>query len=269
VWVYVYVQILSPSGELLGEVGEGNRKDVRNAVEAAYGATPGWGKRAAYNRSQILYFVAENLDAQFARYAKLLDAMTGCGAEAAEREVTTSIDRLFYWAAFADKYGGQVKETPLYGATVSIHEPVGVVGIACPDQSPLLAFVSLFAPAVVRGNTVVIIPSQQYPLAAVELFRVFECSDVPAGVVNVITGDRNHITKTLAEHMEVTSMWYFGPEPIGSYHVERLSASNLKRTFCNYGVSRDWFSEQQGQGHEFLHHATQVKNVWIPAGSGI
>mmetsp|Transcript_3575 Transcript_3575/g.11111 ORF Transcript_3575/g.11111 Transcript_3575/m.11111 type:complete len:845 (-) Transcript_3575:233-2767(-) len=261
--------ILSPSGQLLGEVGEGNRKDVRNAVEAAYAAAPGWGKRAAYNRSQILYFVAENLDAQYDQYVKLIDAMTGCGEEAARHEVTASIDRLFYWAAFTDKYGGNVQETPLYGATVSIHEPVGVVGIACPDECPLLAFVSLFAPAIVRGNAVVIVPSQQYPLAAVELFRVFECSDVPAGVVNVITGDRDHLTKTLAEHMEVTSMWYFGPKPIGSYHVEKLSASNLKRTFCNYGVARDWYSEEQAQGHEFLYHATQVKNVWIPAGSGI
>jgi aldehyde dehydrogenase (NAD+) len=251
---------------VIGEVGEGNRKDIRNAVEAAHAASSGWGKRAAYNRAQILYFVAENLDARHAEFAERVHAQTGCGLDAARDEVSASIERLFYWAAFADKFGGAVQETPLYGATVRIHEPVGVIGIACPDERPLLGFISLLAPAIVRANTVVIVPSERFPLSACDLFQVFETSDVPAGVVNIVTGARDVLVKTLVDHMDVQALWYFGSEPIGSYHVEHRSAANLKRTWCNYGVARDWTSPSQGQGREFLYHATQAKNIWAPAG---
>lgn len=257
--------IYGPNKVKCGEVGEGNRKDIRNAVEAAAGAKGGWGKRAAYNRAQILFFVAENLDARFDEFAHRIEKMTGCTAEAAAMEVQASIERLFYWAAFSDKYGGSVQETPVYGATVAIHEAVGVVGIACPDECPLLGFVSLFAPAIVRGNTVVIIPSEKYPLSACDLFQVFLTSDLPPGVVNIVTGPRDLLTKTMVEHMNVDALWYFG-SAIGSYHVEYKSALNLKRTFVSYGVKRDWTSPEQGQGVEFLYHSVQVKNIWIPAG---
>eukprot|EP01104_Vermistella_antarctica_P000578 TRINITY_DN10730_c0_g1_i1.p1 TRINITY_DN10730_c0_g1~~TRINITY_DN10730_c0_g1_i1.p1 ORF type:complete len:819 (-),score=226.07 TRINITY_DN10730_c0_g1_i1:124-2556(-) len=257
--------IKGASGAVVGEVGEANRKDVRNAVEAAHGAAGGWGKRAAHNRAQILYFVAENLDIRRDEFAKQIDAMTGCGAEKAKREVELSIERLFYWAAFADKCGGQVQETTLYGATVAIHEAVGVVGIACPDEYPLLGFVSLFAPAIVRGNTVVVVPSEKYPLSATDLYQVFETSDLPGGVINILTGSRDLIAMNLAKHMDVQSMWYFG-SAIGSYHMEKASACNLKRTFVNYGKGRDWADNSQGQGKEFLYHSVQVKNIWMPAG---
>ncbi len=187
--------IFSPARKLLGEVAECNRKDVRNAVESAVNAAGGWGKRAAYNRSQILYYVAENLSIRFDEFAEMLSAMTGCGLEDGKREVNASIERLFYWAAYCDKYGGKVQETPLYGATVSIHESLGVIGIVCPNSSPLLAFVSLLAPALVRGNAVVIVPSQSFPLCATTLYQVFDCSDVPDGVVNILTGDSDHLAK--------------------------------------------------------------------------
>jgi len=248
-----------------GEVGEGNRKDIRNAVEAAHAAAPGWGKRAAYNRSQILYFLAENLDVRFDEMAQRIAQMTDCGAEAARREVQLAIERLFFWAAFSDKFGGSVQETPLYGATVAIHEPVGVIGIACPDEYPLLGFISLFAPAIVRGNAVVIVPSERYPLAALDLYQVFDTSDLPPGVVNIVTGSRDLLSKTLVQHMDVNAMWYFG-SAIGCYHVEYQSACNVKRTFVGYGKPRDWADPNQGQGREFLYHSVQVKNIWIPAG---
>merc|ERR1712137_1357209 len=254
--------ILGPNGIKCGEVGEGNRKDIRNAVEAARGAKGGWGARAAYNRAQILYYVAENLDRRFEEFAIRVDSMTGVGIEAARMEVSQSIERLFFWAAYSDKFGGEVKETPMYGATVSVNEPVGVIGIACPDESPLLNFVSLFAPAIVRGNTVVIVPSEKYPLAATDLYQVFQTSDIPAGVVNIITGGRDLLSKVLANHMEVNAMWYFG-SAIGSYHVEHDSACNLKRTFVNYGQARDW---AKISAFEFLYHSCQVKNIWCPAG---
>lgn len=133
-------------------------------------------------------------------FSQRLSVLTGCSVEEGRKEVDASISRLFHWAAYADKFGGTVQETTLYGATVKVNEPVGPIGIACPDENPLLSFVSLFAPAVVRGNTIVIIPSEKYPLLAMDLVQVFDTSDLPGGVVNIITGSRDHLTKYLTEH---------------------------------------------------------------------
>jgi len=260
--------VLDPGGRSVGQVGDGNRKDIRDAVEAAHAAhlaRPGWAMRHGYNRSQILYFIAENLDARNAEFVKRIVQMTGRTQKSAQAEVDAAVERLFTYAAWADKYGGSVQETTLRGITVAIHEPVGVIGIACPDEYPLLGFVSLMAPAIARGNTVVMIPSQTYPLSATDFYQVLDTSDVPGGVVNIVTGSRDHLTKTLVQHEDVDSVWYFGPAE-GSYHVENESAANMKRTWVSYGLPRDWLSREQGEGHEFLHEATQVKNIWVPTG---
>merc|ERR1719158_2502139 len=129
--------------------------------------------------------------------------MTGRDAGSCEMEVNMSIERLFYWASYADKHGGSLQETNFYGVTAKVHEPVGVVAILCPDESPLLSFISLFAPAIVRSNTVVIVPSEKYPLCAIDLYQVFDCSDLPDDVVNIITGSRDHLTMCLADHQDV------------------------------------------------------------------
>lgn len=260
--------VLGRKGEIVGQVGDGNRKDIRNAVEAAHAAhsaKPGWAMRHGYNRSQILYFIAENLSARSEEFARRIVSMTGQSLKSAQVEVETSINRLFTYAAWADKYGGTVQETTLHGVTVAINEPIGVIGIACPDEYPLLAFVSLMAPAIGRGNTVVIIPSEKYPLSATDFYQVLDTSDVPPGVVNIVTGDRDHLTKTLIQHEDVDAVWYFGTAE-GSYHVEYESAANMKRTWVNYGIPRDWLDPRQGAGEEFLHEATQVKNIWVPTG---
>ncbi|XP_067674449.1 aldehyde dehydrogenase family 16 member A1-like [Haliotis asinina] len=257
--------VLSMFAKVVGHVGDGNRKDVRNAVEAAHKAAPGWGKRAAHNRAQIVYYLAENLEVRRDEIAQRICAMTGQPLDAGRQEVDLAVQRLFYWGAYCDKYGGAIQETTLYGATVKIHEPVGVIGIACPDEYPLLGFVSLFAPAVIRGNAVVIIPSERHPLVALDLYQVFDTSDLPGGVVNIITGDRNHLTKYLAEHQDVQAMWYFGSAE-GSKFVEYASADNVKRTWVNYGIRRNWSDVEAGQGEEFLFHSVQVKNIWIPMG---
>jgi aldehyde dehydrogenase (NAD+) len=260
--------VLDPQGALVGQVGDGNRKDIRDAVEAAHAAhtaKPGWAMRHAYNRSQILYFIAENLDARRDEFARRLVEMTGCTMDEAGEEVELSIQRLFTYAAWADKYGGEIQETTLRGITVGLNEPLGVIGIACPDEFPLLAFVSLMAPAIARGSTVVMIPSQAYPLSATDFYQVLDTSDVPPGVVNIVTGDRDHLVKTLIQHEDVDGVWYFGSAQ-GSYHVEYESAVNVKRTWVGYGMPRDWKSCEQGTGHEFLYHATQVKNIWVPTG---
>ncbi len=261
--------VLSPHGELIGQVGDGNRKDIRDAVEAAHAAhlsKPGWAMRHGYHRAQILYFIAENLAARQEEFARRIVHMTGCKPSSAAAEVRMAIERLFTYAAYADKYGGTVQETTLRGVTVAVYEPVGVIGIACPDEYPLLAFISLMAPAIARGNTVVIIPSPAHPLSATDFYQVLDTSDVPPGVVNIVTGDRDHLTRTLVEHEDVDAVWYFG-DAEGSFCVEYASAANMKRTWVNYGLPRDWMDRRQGEGEEFLHEATQVKNIWIPTGA--
>jgi len=195
----------------------------------------------------------------------MLHAMTGRDLSSCEQEVDLSIERLFYWASWADKHGGVVQETAFYGVTAKVHEPTGVVAILCPDEFPLLSFVSLFAPAVVRSNTVIIVPSEKFPLCAIDLYQVFDTSDLPAGVVNIITGSRDHLASHLVDHRDVQAIWYFGSAE-GSKAVELRSAENVKRTWVNYGVARDWSSPAQGQGMEFLHQAVQVKNIWLPIG---
>ena len=260
--------VISPRGVIIGQVGDGNRKDIRDAVEAAHAAhtaKPGWAMRHGYNRSQILFFIAENLDARRFEFANRIIAMTGRRKSSAQEEVDISVQRLFTYAAWADKFGGTVQETTLRGVTLAVNEPVGVLGIICPQEYPLLGFISLMAPAIARGNTVVMVPSQEYPLNATDFYQVLDTSDVPEGVVNIITGDRDHLAKTLIQHEDVDGVWYFGPAE-GSYQVEFESAANMKRTWVGYGIQRDWLNSEQGAGHEFLHEATQVKNIWVPTG---
>ena len=256
--------VLDPRSNLVGYASDGNRKDIRNAVEAAHKAK-GWADRTPYNRAQILYYIAENLSIRFDEFADRLRVMTGQSRKSAQAEVEMAISRLFSYASYADKYGGTVQETTLYGLVIGLTEPVGVVGIACPEEYPLLGFVSLMGAAIARGNTTVIIPSTSYPLVATDFYQILETSDLPGGVVNIVTGNRDHLTRTLVEHDDVDAIWYFGDEQ-GSAEVEYRSASNMKRTWVNYGKKRDWTDPQQGEGEEFLRHATQVKNVWAPMG---
>ena len=256
--------VLDPEGKRLGEVGEGNRKDVRNAVEAARKAS-GWSKATAHNRAQVLYYLAENLEARAPEFEARLTAMTGVSHKAVADEVAASIKRLFYYAAWADKYDGAVHHTPVRNVTLAMPEPLGVIGLVCPDDAPLLALVSLVAPAVAMGNRAVVVPSTRYPLAATDLYQVLDTSDVPGGVVNIVTGERDALAQTLARHDDVDALWYVGSAE-GSRVVERESVGNLKQTWVNYGKKRDWFSAVQGQGREYLRRATQVKNIWVPYG---
>jgi aldehyde dehydrogenase (NAD+) len=154
---------------------------------------------------------------------------------------------------------------PIRGVALAMHEPWGVMAVSCPDEAPLLAFVSLVAPAVAMGNRVVATPSPRWPLAATDLYQVLDTSDVPGGVVNVVTGDRDELAATLAGHEEVACHWYVGSRD-GSAAVERASVGNLKATWVNHGKRRDWHDPRQGEGREYLRRAVQVKNVWIPYG---
>ncbi len=252
--------VRSADGRLLGEVGEGNRKDIRNAVEAAHAAAS-WQFTHGHQRAQILYCIAENLAARSAEFAARLAALTGQDGTA---EVQMALKRLFTYAAWADKYDGLVHSTPLRGIVLAIPEPIGVIGILCPNEAPLLSLISLMAPAVAMANTVVVVPSETYPLIATDLYQVLETSDLPSGVVNIVTGKRDVLAKTLAEHEDVDAVWYFGT-PEGVRLVEAASVSNLKRTWAE-ATSRNWFDRAQGEGQHFLRAATQVKNIWTPYG---
>jgi aldehyde dehydrogenase (NAD+) len=257
--------VRDPAGQIIGAVGEGNRKDVRNAVEAAHAAA-GWEKTTAYNRAQILFYTAENLAARTEEFARRIRQMTGCAAAAAADEVEQAIARLFTYGAWADKFAGAVQQTPLRGVTLAIPEPIGVLGLVCPDEYPLLGFISLVAPAIAMGNTVVAIPSERYPLSATDFYQVLDTSDVPAGVVNLVTGARETLARVLAEHDDVEGVWYFGARA-GSRQVELAAAGNMKRTWVDDQRPRAWLDPRWGEGKEFLRHATQVKNVWVPYGA--
>ena len=248
-------------GSHLGDVGEGNRKDVRNAVEAARNASSAWARMTGHGRGQILYYIAENLSARAGEFSARLRDMSG---DDGSREVEATIARLFTYAAWADKWDGQVHQTPLRGVTLAMNEPLGVIGIASPTECPLLGFVSLVGPAIATGNTVVAVPSEHHPLAVTDFYQVLETSDVPAGVVNIVTGRRDELAKVLAEHDDVDGVWYFG-SAAGVKSCELASAGNMKQTWCE-SPGRDWLSESQGEGRVFLRHATQVKNIWIPYG---
>src|SRR6266851_1786045 len=256
-------KILSPSGTLLAEVAEGNRKDIRNAVEAAHAAET-WAKTSGHNRGQVLYYLAENLAQRADEFAQRISDLTGRAVADGRAEVDASIARLFSYAAWADKYDGAVHQTPIRGVTLAMNEPIGVIGIACPEEAPLLGFVSLVGPCVAVGNTAIAIPSEAHPLAATELYTVLDASDVPAGVINIVTGAKDALTKVLAEHDDVDAVWYFGSQAAGA-EVERASAGNMKRTWVEWH-SRDWQDSRHSEGREFLREATQVKNIWIPYG---
>jgi aldehyde dehydrogenase (NAD+) len=255
--------VLDAAGAHAGEVSRGNRKDIRNAVEAARKARS-WSDGTAHNRAQVLYYIAENLAERAQEFASRLGGSREDG-KAGGHEVELSIRRLYTWAAWADKWDGHVHRTPYRNVTLAMPEPLGVIGIECAEHAPLLGFVSAMSPAIAMGNRVVMLPSERWPLAATDLYQVLETSDVPGGVVNIITGPHSELRPVLAAHDDVDGMWQFGAAE-GAEEVERLSAGNMKRTWVSYGRPRDWFDGVQGEGAAFLEHATQIKNIWVPYG---
>ena len=257
-------EVFSSKGKALGLAGLGNRKDVRNAVEAAIKASA-WSSGSAHGRAQVLYFIAENLSARAEEFAKRL-AQAGASTGDAKREVEASLERIFFYAAHADKYDGRIHSTnSKKQTTLAMNEPYGVMGLVCSDANPLLSLISVVMPALAMGNRVVLVASQSMPLIATDFYQVLDTSDVPVGVVNIVTGARDELAKTLAEHDEVAALWYHS-DVAGSAMVEKASAGNVKPTWVNNGKSIDWFNAEQGQGHEYLRRATQVKNIWIPYG---
>ena len=251
-------------GRYISEIGLGNRKDLRNAVEAARKAAS-WSRTTAHLRSQILYYLAENLSVRATEFADRLTSLTGASRTESVLEVSRAIERVFYYAGWTDKYDGHVHQTPFRNVTLAMPEPWGVVGIICPAEHPLLALVSLVAPVIALGNRAVTVPSWRFPLLATDFYQVLDTSDVPGGVINIVTGHPDELARVLAQHHDVAALWYVGSAKM-SGSIERESAGNLKATWVNHGKRRNWFDDHQAQGWEYLRHAVQIKNIWVPYG---
>ena len=249
-------------GRLLGEAPLGNRKDIRNAVEAARKAE-GWAKATAHNRAQVLYYCAENLAQRRVEIVQRLAAVVG--EKQAEAEVDLGIERIFSYAAWADKLDGAVHNPPFRNIAIAMNEAIGTVGVICPQEAPLLGFLSLVMPLLAMGNTVIAVPSEKYPLIAGDLYQLFDTSDLPGGAVNIVTGYVSQLLKPLAEHDDVDAIWCYGDEATAAA-AKAMSTGNLKRVWSNEGRAIDWFDPKQGEGRWFLEHAVQVKNIWVPYG---
>ena len=249
-------------GELLGEAPLGNRKDIRNAVEAARNAT-GWAKTTAHNRAQVLYYLAENMIQRRDEIAQRL--ARAVGEEQAAVEVDLAVQRVFSYAGWADKYDGQVHNPPGRNIAIAMNEPVGAIGILAPSEAPLLGLLSLVLPAIAMGNTVVAVPSEKYPLIIGDVYQLLDTSDVLGGVVNLVAGKPAELAKTLAEHDGIEAVWCFRSNEEATF-VRGASIGNMKQVWTNDGHEYDWFNPAQAEGRWFLQHATQVKNIWVPYG---
>ncbi len=255
---------MDAQGRVIAEIPTGNRKDIRNAVEAARAAS-GWSGTTAHNRAQVLYYIAENLSARGEEFIRRIIQLSGKNAAAAQSELDLCIDRIYTYAAMSDKYDSQVHATPWRNVTLAMKEALGVIGIIAPEEAGLLGFVSTVMPAIAIGNAVVVVPSQHYALLATDFYQVLDTSDLPGGVVNIVTGNQDVLAEVLARHYDIEGLWYWGTAA-GSRLVEEHAAATMKRTWVNYGKFHDWESTEQGQGEVFLRKATEIKNIWIPYG---
>jgi aldehyde dehydrogenase (NAD+) len=256
------MEVRAADGRLLGEAPLGNRKDIRNAVEAARKAAS-WAKATAHNRAQVLYYIAENLSQRREEIAHRLAAVVG--EKQAAEEVDLSIERIFSYAAWADKFDGAVHNPPFRNVAMAMNEAIGTVGVICPREAPLLGFLSVVLPLLAVGNTVIAVPSEAYPLITGDLYQLFDTSDLPGGALNIVTGYTSQLLKPLAEHDDVDAIWCFGDEASAA-SAKAMSVGNLKQVWTNEGRAIDWFNPKLAEGRWFLEHATQVKNIWVPYG---
>jgi len=257
-------EVLGQDGELLAWAARASRKDLRDAVRAARAAQPGWAAKTAFNRGQILYRVAELMEGRRAQFeSELKDA----GAKDPAAGVSAAIDRWVWYAGWADKvHQIQGASNPVAGPyfNFTIPEPTGVVGVVAPQDQSLLGLVSRLAPAVVSGNTVVVLASERSPLPAVSLGEVLATSDVPGGVINVLTGLTEELVPWLAGHMDVNALDTTGVPRELRGKVEKLSAENVKRV--HRAPQADPFAEEAQSPYEITAFV-EYKTVWHPMGA--
>ncbi len=257
--------VYDANGVHIAEVPDGSRKDIRNAVEAANKANA-WTNTSGHNRAQVLYFIAENLEARQNEFCQRISQLTGKNAKEAEFEFNTAISRIYHWAAWCDKYDGQIHQVPTRAVSLAMKEALGNIAIVAPEEAGFIGMISTIMPAIALGNRVVFVPSEQTALLATDFYQILNTSDLPAGVINIITGDRDSLTDTLAKHYDIEGFWYWG-STTGSKQVEFEAAATMKRTWVNHGKYFDWFNEQQAQSDLFLRNSVEIKNIWVPYGA--
>ncbi|WP_419848927.1 aldehyde dehydrogenase family protein [Candidatus Poriferisocius sp.] len=261
--------VVGAEGEFLANAVQGSRKDVRDAVAAARSAQGGWAGRTAYNRGQILYRVAEVMESRRDEFcAEVARAGDGCADEAAAQETTAAIDRWVWYAGWADKFatvlGGA---NPVAGPyfNLSVPEPTGVVGIVAPDEPPLLPLVSRLAPVIVSGNTAVVLASERCPLVAITLAETLALSDVPSGVVNILTGRRDELVSPLAGHVAVDALDLTGCDAEGAADAARQAAATITRVVSASAAERQW-ADEVAQSPYLIDAFCETKTVWHPKG---
>ena len=265
-------EVFDARGRLLANASRGTRKDIRDAVRAARTAFPEWAARSAYNRSQVLYRIAELLEGRREQFIAEVSAAEGVGRRRASRLVDVAIDRWVWYAGWADKYTQALGTVnPVAGSyfNFSIPEPTGVVGVIAPEESSLLGLVSRLAPVIVSGNAAVVLASESRPLPAVTLTEVLATSDVPGGVVNLVTGLRRELVQHLAGHMDVNALDAYGLAPGEAAAVEGLATENVKRLVRPPAAGNgaiDWL-DPRAQSPYHIGEFVETKTVWHPIGS--
>ena len=260
-----YYALEDRKGNVIANVCRGSRKDFRNSMVAARAAQPGWAKASAYLRGQILYRIAEMLEGRREQFVAEL-ILQGNTKRGAEREVDESIDRLIYYAGWADKYQqvfSAVNPVSSSHFNFSVLEPTGVVAIMAPEDSGLLGLVSNVAATIVGGNTIVMLASEGQPLSAISFAEVLHASDVPGGVVNILTGFRDELTEHFASHMDVNAIIYCDGGKKTAKAVQELAAENIKRVIARQGV--DW--RTSGADPYLIRETQEVKTTWHPIGT--
>lgn len=246
------------------DIAQANRKDVRDSVEIA---AKSFAKQLSnFNRSQILFYLAENLQQREKTFVDLLVALCGSSPVNASKEFSQSCERLFYYAAMADKFEGNVHNPPMRGLTLAMKEPLGVMTSILSNDSPLLNLVTVMGSVFSTGNTNIIVPGQKTSLIATELYQVLDTSDVPGGYVNILTAKENELNKTLSQHENIEGIWYFGADSAQRSEIVKNTTSNIKRYWCPEEKHLDWANVSEEFLNEFLYQSTQVKNIWIPYG---
>jgi acyl-CoA reductase-like NAD-dependent aldehyde dehydrogenase len=257
-----YYSPVNKDGKVLGNICLSSRKDVRNAVVAARKASGSWSERAAFNRGQILYRIAEMLEGRKAQFVEELQ-FQGSSKQAAEAEVNLAIDRIVYYAGWCDKYQAIVSSVNPVASShfnFSVAEPMGVVGIIAPENSSLIGLVSLVLPVICGGNTVVVLAAENLPLCAVTFAEVLHSSDVPGGVINILTGSTKEMTPTLSTHMDVNALVYGGTNPLELKEIQENAVLNVKRVFA---YLTDW-TKADAQGLHFISDVQEIKTIWHP-----
>jgi len=260
-----YIKWIDPKKNMTINFCHGSRKDFRNAVVAARSAFKAWSDRSAYNRGQIFYRIAEMLESRKEQFKSEL-ILQGFTKKQSEKEVALSINRLVYYAGWADKYQQLFSRvnpvsSPYYN--FSSPEPTGVVSVIAPDDSCLLGFLSVIVPAVVGGNTVVILASESYPLCGITFAEVLHSSDVPGGVINIMSGRRSELIEQFSSHMDVNAIIYCGVDSGHASMIEKNTALNVKRA-VNY-ADQNWINPDS-EGPYHIMKSQEIKTTWHPIG---